>query len=163
LAANPFLRKAFDLVHARLVLMHVPTREQALAKLVAALKPGGWLVVEDYDPTFVDRTFPIQEDATCVLLRTMLAAQQYLLSAHATSVDWGRQLHAHLRGQGLSEVGMEVQLTVWSGGSAGARMYRANFEQIRGEAVASGLISEHEIEQVFALLDDPAFAVGSPR
>src|SRR6185369_6987501 len=39
----------FDLVHARLVLVHVPDRAQALATMVAALRPGGWLLVEDAD------------------------------------------------------------------------------------------------------------------
>ena len=40
----------FDLVHARLLLVHVPQRDAALVALVAALKPGGWLFVEDADP-----------------------------------------------------------------------------------------------------------------
>jgi chemotaxis methyl-accepting protein methylase len=37
------------LVHARLVLVHVPGRERALQSMIDALKPGGWLVVEDAD------------------------------------------------------------------------------------------------------------------
>ena len=37
---------SFDLVHARLVLVHVPQRDQALAAMVSVLRPGGWLVVE---------------------------------------------------------------------------------------------------------------------
>ncbi|HEY0530993.1 MAG TPA: class I SAM-dependent methyltransferase [Actinoplanes sp.] len=32
----------FDLVHARLVLVHVPDRARALATMAAALRPGGW-------------------------------------------------------------------------------------------------------------------------
>ena len=34
---------------ARLVLVHVPDRARALATTVAALRPGGWLLVEDAD------------------------------------------------------------------------------------------------------------------
>ncbi|MEK0097998.1 methyltransferase [Streptomyces sp. A475] len=34
----------FDLVHARLVLVHVPDRARALATLAAALRPGCWLL-----------------------------------------------------------------------------------------------------------------------
>lgn len=41
----------FDLVHARLVLVHVPQRDRALTNMVTALKPGGWLLLEDADPT----------------------------------------------------------------------------------------------------------------
>jgi SAM-dependent methyltransferase len=32
---------AFDLVHARLVLMHLPEREKALHRMLTVLKPGG--------------------------------------------------------------------------------------------------------------------------
>ena len=39
----------FDLVHARAVLEHLPARDDVLARLVAALRPGGWLLVEDVD------------------------------------------------------------------------------------------------------------------
>ncbi|EFL36760.1 methyltransferase [Streptomyces viridochromogenes DSM 40736] len=40
----------FDLVHARLVLVHAAERETALRTMVRALRPGGWLLVEDADP-----------------------------------------------------------------------------------------------------------------
>ena len=39
----------FDLVHARAVLEHIPARQAALRRIVSALKPGGWLLVEDFD------------------------------------------------------------------------------------------------------------------
>ncbi len=39
-----------DLVHARLVLTHVPQRAAALDTMVAAVRPGGWVVLEDADP-----------------------------------------------------------------------------------------------------------------
>ena len=39
----------FDLVHERLVLIHLPRREEALERMVGALRPGGWLLLEDFD------------------------------------------------------------------------------------------------------------------
>ncbi len=48
----------FDLVHARLVLVHVPEREAALDAMVAALRPGGWLFVEDADPALQPLSCP---------------------------------------------------------------------------------------------------------
>ena len=41
--------QAFDFVHARLVLMHLPDPQRALAAMVRALKPGGWMLVEEFD------------------------------------------------------------------------------------------------------------------
>jgi SAM-dependent methyltransferase len=48
-ATDPLPEAAFDLVHARLVLMHLSARETALARMISALKRGGWLVSEEYD------------------------------------------------------------------------------------------------------------------
>ena len=42
--------ETFDLVHARLVLVHVPDRDRALRTMAEVLRPGGWLLVEDADP-----------------------------------------------------------------------------------------------------------------
>ena len=49
LPTHPLEPGAFDLVHARLVLTHLADRRAALASMVAALAPGGWLLVEDAD------------------------------------------------------------------------------------------------------------------
>ena len=39
-----------DLVHARLVLIHVPHRDAALASMIDALRPGDRLLLEEADP-----------------------------------------------------------------------------------------------------------------
>lgn len=49
--ADPPPPGGFDLVHARLVLVHVADRAEALRRMVAALRPGGRLLLEDADPT----------------------------------------------------------------------------------------------------------------
>src|SRR5690242_21172333 len=35
--------------HARLLLEHLPSRDDVLESLAGALRPGGWLLVEDFD------------------------------------------------------------------------------------------------------------------
>src|SRR5580704_5981809 len=42
----------YDLIHARLVLSHLPQRLDALVRLSQALRPGGWLVIEDFSGAF---------------------------------------------------------------------------------------------------------------
>src|SRR2546426_2292033 len=39
----------FDLVHARWLLHWLPTRKQVLARMIATLRPHGWLFVEEPD------------------------------------------------------------------------------------------------------------------
>ena len=48
---DPLPEEAFDLIHARMVLIHLPERDLVLRRLAAALKPGGWLVCEEFDGT----------------------------------------------------------------------------------------------------------------
>src|SRR6266516_3180461 len=40
---DPLPDAAYDLVHARLVLQHLPERQAVLARLARTLRPGGWL------------------------------------------------------------------------------------------------------------------------
>jgi SAM-dependent methyltransferase len=42
----------YDLIHARLVLSHLPQRRDVLVRLIEALRPGGWLVIEDFCHAF---------------------------------------------------------------------------------------------------------------
>lgn len=159
---DPFPPEPFDLIHARLVLMHVPTADQVLRQLVGALKPGGCLLIEDYDPRFVDRTFPTTDRGAAAVFQRAWDVVAQLVEQHGRPSGWGRELYQRLRAEDLVEVGMEGHLAVWPGGSKRAPLDRANFEQMRAEAVARGLITEHEIEQALALLEDPAVAFSSP-
>jgi SAM-dependent methyltransferase len=47
--AGPVPGGPYDLVFARLLLFHLPQRIEVLARLWAAVRPGGHLVVQDYD------------------------------------------------------------------------------------------------------------------
>ena len=47
---DPPPSETFDLIHARLVLVHLKDRAAAMRVMIDALRPGGWLVIEDGDP-----------------------------------------------------------------------------------------------------------------
>jgi ubiquinone/menaquinone biosynthesis C-methylase UbiE len=152
---DPLEDGAFDLVHARLVLGHLPARREALGRLVAALRPRGWLVAEDFDLRFADPTWPTEERGFAALYATMQDALIRLLESRGADPEWGRQLPAALRAVGLRDVGAEGHFALAPGGSASARLYRANIEQVRGEAVRAGLIADAEIDELLAGLGDP--------
>jgi SAM-dependent methyltransferase len=42
---------SFDLVHSRMVLEHLPQRDLGFRRMLDAVKPGGWLVIEDIGVT----------------------------------------------------------------------------------------------------------------
>jgi ubiquinone/menaquinone biosynthesis C-methylase UbiE len=159
---DPLPEAAFDLIHARLVLIHVPQRETALARLVAALKPGGWIVIEDFDAAFIDRSFPAIDPEKYATYDAMMAVMRQITDRHGLDPVWGRSLYRRFIAHGLVDVGLEGHFAVWSGDSPGARLGQANFQQIRTEAVTAGLVTDAQVDRAIAVLADPGFAFGSP-
>ncbi len=162
IGSDPLPAQLFDLIHARLVLIHMPAREQALQRMVTALKPGGWLVIDDFDVTLIDLRYPTTDATAAALFQKMVAAQGRLMESRGVDRTWGRSLYRRLRAHGLANVGMEGYVVVCEGRSPGARLFGANFEQIREEAVNAGFITNEEVAQMLTLLDDPDFAVSAP-
>jgi ubiquinone/menaquinone biosynthesis C-methylase UbiE len=159
IVTDPLPEATFDLIHARLVLIHLPEREKVLARLVSALKPGGWLVDEDFDSSSLlpDPTVNPGE----VMLKTQMALMR-MLQDRGVERRFGRLLYGRLRAHGLVEVGAEGRLFMWQNGSAGASLMRANFEQLRGPLLDARYITEQEFDQDVAHLDDPDFMTPSP-
>lgn len=162
IGSDPLPAQSFDLIHARLVLLHVPAREQALERIVTALRPGGWLVIDDFDETLLDLSYPTANATATALFRKVRAAQDRLMEARGVDLRWGRSLYRRLRAHGLANVGMEGYVAVWEGRSSGARLAGKNFEMIREEAINAGFITNEEVEQLLMLLEDPNFAVSAP-
>lgn len=156
---DPLPGPAFDLVHARLILVHLPERELALANMVGALKPGGWLVCEEFDSLSLPAD-PTLHPAECAL-KAQVAMQQ-VMAARGANTRYGRDLAARLRAHGLVDIRAQARMAMWQGGSAGARLFRANFEQVRKELLRTGLLTPAELDDDLARLDDPLTLFPSP-
>lgn len=143
---------AFDLIHTRLVLMHVPERDAALAQMISSLKPGGWLLMEEYDSCSVLPDPAANPNER--ILETHLAMLR-LLEDNGVNRRYGRLLSALLRARGLSSVGAEAQLFLWQGGSAGIALMRANLEQLRESMIERNYITRQEFDRDLTRLDDP--------
>lgn len=156
---DPLPTAAFDLIHARLVLSHLPERERALSRMVNALKPGAWLIVEDFDSLSMPpdpNTSPGE-----VRLRTGVALRR-LMSERGVALQYGRLLPGQLRAHGLTDVEAEARGFMWQGGSAGARLNKANYSQLRDAIIHYGFVTEEEFELDLARLDEKNFLSPSP-
>jgi SAM-dependent methyltransferase len=159
IVTDPLPEAAFDLIHARIALIHLPERERVLARLVAALKPGGWLVDEDLDSASLlpnPNMYPGE-----ILLKTQLAMMR-LMDDRGVERRFGRMLFEQLRGLGLGAVGAEARMSMWHTGSPGASLMRVNFEQLREEMIRGGYITDQEIERDIAQIEDADFMMPSP-
>jgi SAM-dependent methyltransferase len=142
---------SFDLVHARLVLVHVPDRVRALATMVAALRPGGWLLIEDADTALqplacLEESGPAQRRAN-----RLRGAFRELLTRRGADLRFGRTLPRALREAGLVDVAASGSFPV--GGSACARLEAATIRHVRGELLAAGLAEDAEIDAHLAAID----------
>ena len=156
---DPLTDGAFDLVHARLILVHLPEREAALATMVGALKPGGWLVCEEFDSLSMPAE-PALHPHECALKAQ--AAMQRVMASRGANTRYGRDLAGRMRARGLVDIRAQARMALWQGGSAGARLFRANFEQLREELLRIGLLTQAELDDDLARLDDPLTLFPSP-
>jgi SAM-dependent methyltransferase len=158
IVSDPLPEAAFDLIHARLVLVHLAEWEHVLRKLLSALKPGGWLVDEEFDSDSMPPDPAINPGET--VLKTQVALGK-LMSARGFDRRFGRRLYTRLRMLGFVDVGAEARGCMVSAGSPGAMLARANYEQLREAMVDAGYVTDREVDDDLARLDDPAFVMPS--
>jgi len=158
IVADALESDAFDLVHARLVLEHVPERDLALQKLIAALKPGGRLLIEsvDYISGVPVSVLGAREHERSQTVRLTEFGKAGL------DAGYGRRLPAVLHAAGLQGVGNEGRVWVMEGGSPGARWFKLSMEQVRERLTGEGKLSAGEIDRMLELFDDPDWAALSP-
>ncbi|AJC53589.1 class I SAM-dependent methyltransferase [Streptomyces sp. 769] len=156
---DPLPEGEFDLVHARLVLLHLPQREEVLSRLVKALRPGGCLLLEDFDCGYVPVLAAPGEDGVVLFERVHGALLDQLRAAGADPL-WGRRLFAALTVCGLEGVSATTHAQAWRGGDAGVRLHQVNTEQLR-TALHARHVTEEDLQAFWALLRDPRFAVAS--
>lgn len=134
----------FDLVHARLLLVHVPRREQALAAMASVLRPGGWLVVEEADPELQPLVCPDETGPAEQLANRLKSGFRELLAQRGVDLAYGRTLPRRLRDVGLVDVGADAFFPLT--GPACTALERATVEQLRDRLVTGGIATATEIE-----------------
>jgi ubiquinone/menaquinone biosynthesis C-methylase UbiE len=158
IANDPLPAQSFDLIHARLVFLHVIERERALESVVQAIKPGGWLVIEDFDVASVTPDMRINKFETP--LPTSEAVRKYL--TRNQDGYFGRRLYGRFRELGLVDVDAEGRSVMFTRRNGGADLMRVNFEQIGKDVIAAGLITRQQIDADFATIEREDFAIPSP-
>ena len=143
---DPLPATSFDLVHTRLVLQHVPGRRKAISKLVRSLKPGGWMVLEDFAANLWLN--PLGQAEGERLHRKTIDAFHSLLRSRGADPYFGRKLIRALEGAGIQSVEAELYGALWRGASPGAELSAANYEQLRGEYLERGLLTADELDRL---------------
>jgi 2-polyprenyl-3-methyl-5-hydroxy-6-metoxy-1,4-benzoquinol methylase len=150
---DPLPTERFDLAYTRLVLEHVTDPSRALANMVQAVKPRGWVVIEDFEVA------PIDPDTE--IPNTFLAMRQ-VIAAMGVDQRFGRSLSRRLRSCGLEDVMAEGRVLLWSGSNAGTTLMRLNAEQLRDRILATGMVTVDQYAEDLRRLGDEGFEFRAP-
>jgi SAM-dependent methyltransferase len=151
----------YDLIFARLVLSHLPQRRDVLVRLTQALRPGGWLVIEDFTRAFQRGSEPVSPvDARFRKVHAALGA--FLDSANDNQADFAASLPQSLASLGLSDVGAEGRLVFGQGGSPAARVIETGLRQVGDQMIGAGLVDRSALDEAIAFLSSPASIIAMP-
>ena len=152
-----FEPQAYDLVHARALLVHMPDPERTVARLAAAVRPGGWLLIEEADFSMFrasDAHYPGADRFDRSVRR--------LLDAIGGAGIWdealGHRTPLFVERLGFERTGHHCAPFMARGGDApGGKFWSLTFPLSGPALVAQGVVDQHDLDHVLACLEDPAF------
>lgn len=157
IATEDLERDAFDLVHARDVLEHVPEREAALRTMVGALRPGGWILVEDVDMDMEAGLHGLETATTwppelAEALRDYWRVAVRFLPTLGVAPSYGRELPGRLRALGLADLGGDVRAHLIRGGDPEAIMFRLSVAHVRPRLIDDGMMAPEQVDRMIDLM-----------
>ncbi|SMD27050.1 class I SAM-dependent methyltransferase [Kibdelosporangium aridum] len=140
----------FDLIHARWLFAHLPSRDAVLERVVRWLAPGGWLVIEDL------ARFPLESSPHPLYRKVSLAICDAVINRIGTDPAWARTFPAPLRPLGLTDLGSETSLPA-VGPTPMGRFWRRSGEQLAADLTGQLGITEAELAEFGELVESPDF------
>jgi hypothetical protein len=126
--------------------------------MISALKPGGWLVSEEYDSLSMPPDPAVSPGE--VLLPTQVALMK-VLDDGGVDRRWGRRLFERLQDHGLVNLDSEARVFMFHRESPGAALVRATYELLREAMIEANYVTPQQFEKDIARLDDPGFLMPS--
>jgi ubiquinone/menaquinone biosynthesis C-methylase UbiE len=149
----PLADSSFDLVHARYVLIHMSDYEVVLSNMLACLKLGGWLVLEEPD---FSGSRGITGDA--MQLEAVRKVNQAIKAMYDTlGMDYalGVKLPTLLQQRGVHGLMVENDVPLSAGGSGMAAIMNMSAVQLRDKYLATGVVTEQDLNQYGCFANDP--------
>jgi SAM-dependent methyltransferase len=158
ITCDPLPEGAFDLIHSRWLLHHLPDPAAAIRRLTAALRPGGWLLVEEPDIVSVaaDTRDPTEEEYAAPLA-AFFEAMAAFLAGRGGNYRYGRRLLRDLDAADLESIETEARSRMVHGGTATAEQVQLALEQLRAPLIAAGLLRPAMVETILTRFADPTF------
>ena len=142
----------FDLVHSRMLLMHLRERVEIFTKLTDWVAPGGWIVLADG----VESTMTSAPESP--FRKLMERHWRTLERSIGTDRAWALRYPELLREAGFVDIGVEMYQPPITSTSPAGRFWSLNFGHLRDRILADGLIDEELFEAGVNAMHEPGFA-----
>jgi SAM-dependent methyltransferase len=139
-------RDEYDVVYARLLLTHLADPAAMLARMVAATRPGGTVVVEDLDHSAV-YSYP-----TLPALTTFVALYNEVARRRGGDPEIGPKVLGMFRAAGLVDVRMAAAQPVFADG-APKRIHQITLENVRDAMQTEQVATAVELDPIAAELE----------
>jgi SAM-dependent methyltransferase len=149
--STPLPAERFDFVHARLLVEHVGLA--TILNLVAGLRPGGTLLVEDLDCG--SRGWHPEDPDGFAVGEGLLDA----MSRNGYDRFCGRKLPAALEEAGLSGVEADGQVKVIRSGTPQAEFFRLSIRSLRERIVAVGGVAGERVDAYVERMGQPGMTM----
>jgi ubiquinone/menaquinone biosynthesis C-methylase UbiE len=150
---DPLEAGRYDLAHCRAVLSHLPDPHPALRRMVAAVRMGGWVVIEDADFSSlraVEATHPLAASHN----RHLRALLDRLAQAKLSDPYLGSRVRGLLEDAGLTEIDNEGVSRIAQGGETEAKMLYMTLQAL----VERGILTAAAYSDLQQALLDPSFS-----
>jgi len=145
---------SFDVVHARFVLIHLPQAMDALGAMLACLKPGGALVLEEPDFSSA-RAFTGSFEQRRGFGNVNRAIEAMFRQGRMDH-GFGARLPGLVQARGLTDLVVENDAPIVRGGAPHATMMAMSTAQLREKYLATGLVSEEDLAGYASFAADPS-------
>jgi SAM-dependent methyltransferase len=155
LLADELPEAAFDVVHARNLLMHLAGRQDALRRLLAAVRPGGYLALLEPDFNVVTFSPPSSASARAWSAFCDAAVQG------GWDPGYGARLVRDVKALDLEELHADVVVSHSPGGGLRGRLFADTLTRFRDRMLALGA-AEDDLDAAQRVLRDPNVTFCSP-
>jgi SAM-dependent methyltransferase len=149
-------KEKFDLIHERYVLTHIADYRSVLKKMMAALKPGGWLLLEDAD--FSAAEFKTADPVLGKAFHATIQARNLLFGKKRIDFAFGRRLGKLLDQFGFINVQETAYAPLDHGGDGTAEIMRLSTLQLWNQYLETEAATEENLQAFVNLSSDPGQA-----
>ena len=149
---DPLPASKFDVIHARAVLTFVPQPRSTLRRMIDALAPGGWILIEELTLPATELLDGLDDPDIRLAHKARKGIMEVI--SRCGDLTFLRDVPAVFTSIGLREIGAEGFFLPFRT-DAVARLARANIDELEHCLVDSGLMSPAELDRYRVLLERP--------